>query len=191
VDISDGDVAMSAFCSLCSLYLLVIVQLWVIPLLICGFGFIVVPVVVLAVLFVVNTRTRTHTVVFGCWTDGVAYTWAAFFCPNLLKSNSKALTCAHGCFSQDCLSMQDWRDVAVTVAMHAQVCDMVRESLSLMALVATEAIQDLSDTERDSFATALTIGTDSVSRCLTVLNNVLGAAGHTQNSGTGLTGVTS
>jgi hypothetical protein len=82
-------------------------------------------------------------------------------------------------------------DVAVTVAMHAQVCDMVRESLNLMALVASEAIQDLLGTERDSFSTALTVGTDSLSRCLTMLNNVLVAAGHTQDSGTGLTGVTS
>jgi fatty acid desaturase len=40
---------------------LVIVRLLVIPLLICGFGFFVVPVAVLLVLFVVTTHTHTHT----------------------------------------------------------------------------------------------------------------------------------
>jgi hypothetical protein len=64
VDISDGDVAISAFCSLCFLYLLVIVQLLVIPFLICGFGFLVVPVVVLLVLFVVTTQRHTHALIF-------------------------------------------------------------------------------------------------------------------------------
>jgi hypothetical protein len=57
LDISDGDVAMSAFCSLCFLYLLVLVRLLVIPLLIYGFGFFVVPVVVHLVHFVVTTHT--------------------------------------------------------------------------------------------------------------------------------------
>lgn len=60
MDNSDGDVAMSALCALCFLYLLVIVRLLVIPLLICGFGFFVVPVAVLLVLFVVTTHTHTH-----------------------------------------------------------------------------------------------------------------------------------
>jgi hypothetical protein len=86
--------------------------------------------------------------------------------------------------------MQGWRDVAVAVAMHAQICDMVRESLNLMALVATEEIQDLSGTERGSSSTALTIGTDRASRCFAMLDKILVAAGHTQDSGTGLTGAT-
>jgi hypothetical protein len=87
--------------------------------------------------------------------------------------------------------MQGWSDVAVRVAMHAQVCDMVRESLNLMALVAAEAIQELSGTEQGSVSTALTIGTVSVSRCFAMLNNVLAAAGHTQGNITGLTGAKS
>jgi hypothetical protein len=86
--------------------------------------------------------------------------------------------------------MQGWRDVAVTVAMHAQVCDMVRESLNLMASVATEATQYLSGTERGSFSAALTIAAESVSRCFTMLNNILVAADHTPDSVTGLTGST-
>jgi hypothetical protein len=87
--------------------------------------------------------------------------------------------------------MQGWRDVAVTVAMHAQVCAMVQESLNLMALVATEATQHLSGTERGSSSTAFTSGTDRVSRCFAMLDKVLVAAGRTQDSGTGLTGATS
>jgi cytoskeletal protein RodZ len=59
VNISDGDVVLSTFCSSCFLYLLLIMWLLVIPLLICGVGFIVVPFAVLLVLFVVTTHTRT------------------------------------------------------------------------------------------------------------------------------------
>jgi hypothetical protein len=83
--------------------------------------------------------------------------------------------------------MQDWMVVAVTVAMHAQVCDMVRESLNLMALVATEVIQDLSGTERDFISTAPTISTDGASRCLTMLINFLVAADHSVTDVTGVT----
>jgi hypothetical protein len=63
VNISDDDVVLSTFCSSCFLYLFLIMRLLVIPLLICGFGFIVVPFAVLLVLFVVTTHTRAHTFV--------------------------------------------------------------------------------------------------------------------------------
>jgi hypothetical protein len=86
------------------------------------------------------------------------------------------------CHLSSCGSMQASKDVLVTIAVSAQVCAVVQDSLALLAVIATGAVYILPGTDPQTISTALTIGSDSASRCFGMLNNLLASAGHTQGA---------
>jgi hypothetical protein len=84
--------------------------------------------------------------------------------------------------------MQALKDVLVTIAVSAQVCAMVQDSLALLELISTGAVYIRPGTAPRIVSTALTIGSDSTSRCIGMLNSLLASAGHTQDTGADITG---